>query len=338
MKQKTLLLPYLLLAAIVLSACAPVYKCGDPIPAKKSIFWGKNLKTVIIERDTLCARLSASELQVDSLSKDTTKYKSKIKDQKRLFTMLDDEYRQLNAEYDSLLMTKDKLGSDLSALSNEKKSESEKLNKALKLKSDELDAKSIELKAKSSELSEKERLLAEREKSLKELQAIIARQDSVSKRLNDILRKALLGFKADELSVELKNGKVYVSMSDKLLFKSGSSAVESKGVEALKVLAGVLVKNTDIEIAVEGHTDNVPMKGASAIKDNWDLSVIRATSIVRILTQEYAVSPINVTASGRGEFMPRASNETAEGRAKNRRTEIILSPKLDEVMELLNSK
>lgn len=337
MMKKSQLLSLLLLALIAFSSCAPVYKCGDPIPAKKSIFWTKNLRTVIVERDTLCARLTLSEAQVDSLEKDTVRYKAQINDQKRVFGLLDGEYRQLNAEYDNLLMTKDKLGNDLSALSNEKKSESEKLNKALKLKSDELDAKSVELKAKSGELTEKERLLAEREKSLKELQAIIARQDSVSKRLNDILRKALLGFKADELSVEMKNGKVYVSMSDKLLFKSGSSAVESKGVEALAVLAGVLVKNPDVEIAIEGHTDNVPMRG-TAVKDNWDLSVMRATSIVRILTQEYAVSPINVTASGRGEFVPRASNETAEGRASNRRTEIILSPKLDEVMKLLNSK
>lgn len=329
--KKTVLLSLSAITMILLNACAPVYKCGDPIPAKKSIFWSKNLKTVITERDTLCARLSASEVQVDSLRKDTTKLKSQARENKRLFQMLDGEYRQLNSEYDSLLQTKDKLGSDLNTLKKEKSSESEQYNKALKQKSDELNSK-------SKELAEKERLLAEREKSLKELQAIIAKQDSVTKRLNDILRKALLGFKADELSVEMKNGKVYVSMSDKLLFKSGSYAIESKGVEALKVLAGVLVKNQDIEIAVEGHTDNIPMKGSSAIKDNWDLSVMRATSIVRILTQEYAVSPMRVNASGRGEFMPKESNDTPEGRAKNRRTEIILSPKLDEVMELLNSK
>lgn len=335
--KKTYLFPFLLVLSLVFTACAPVYKCGDPIPAKKSIFWSKNLRTVIVERDTLCVRLTASEAQVDSLEKDTAKYKAEILDQKRVFGLLDGEYRKLNSEYDNLLMSKDKLGNDLSALQKAKLAESEKLNMALSQKSDELNAKSEELKSKSDLLTEKERLLAEREKSLKELQAIISRQDSVSKRLNDILRKALLGFKADELSVEMKNGKVYVSMSDKLLFKSGSAAVESKGVEALAVLAGVLVKNSDIEIAVEGHTDNVPMRGTT-IKDNWDLSVMRATSIVRILTQEYAVSPLSVTASGRGEFMPRASNDTPEGRASNRRTEIILSPKLDEVMKLLNAK
>jgi chemotaxis protein MotB len=123
-------------------------------------------------------------------------------------------------------------------------------------------------------------------------------------------------------------------MSDKLLFKSGSSAVEDKGKDALKLLADVLDKNTDIDILVEGHTDNVPIK-TSVYKDNWDLSVARATSIVRILTNDYKIVPTRLTASGKGEFFPKADNETSEGRAKNRRTEIILSPKLDELMKLL---
>jgi chemotaxis protein MotB len=124
-------------------------------------------------------------------------------------------------------------------------------------------------------------------------------------------------------------------MSDKLLFKSGSVAVENKGKEAIKLLADVLGKNPDIDILIEGHTDNVPIKTA-VYKDNWDLSVARATSIVRILTEEYKIEPTRLTASGKGEFSPRASNETPDGRALNRRTEIILSPKLDEIMKLLN--
>jgi chemotaxis protein MotB len=190
------------------------------------------------------------------------------------------------------------------------------------------------LKAKSDELNNKENLLSDREKALEEMQLIIHRQDSITKRLNSILRNALLGFNSDELSVEIKNGKVYVSMSDKLLFKSGSSAVEEKGKEALKLLAEVLNKNTDIDILVEGHTDNVPIKTA-VYKDNWDLSVARATSIVRILSLDYKIASTRMTASGKGEFFPKADNETTEGRAKNRRTEIILSPKLEEIMQLI---
>lgn len=207
-------------------------------------------------------------------------------------------------------------------LLNDNMTQAEQYNTALKLKTEELNAK--------------EKLLQERENALRELQQTIARQDSITRRLNDILRNALLGFQSDELSVEIKNGKVYVSMSDKLLFKSGSASVEVKGKEALKVLAEVLDKNPDIDILVEGHTDNVPIRNA-VYKDNWDLSVARATSIVRILTDDYKIDPTRLTASGRGEFLPRATNATPEGRASNRRTEIILSPKLDEIMQLLKT-
>tara|TARA_R110000737_G_scaffold224336_3_gene239340 strand:+ start:18811 stop:19683 length:873 start_codon:yes stop_codon:yes gene_type:complete len=186
-------------------------------------------------------------------------------------------------------------------------------------------------------LKEREATIAEREKALREMKAIISRQDSITNRLNATLRNALLGFNSDELSVEVKNGKVYVSMSDKLMFKSGVAEMEPKGTEALKLLADILVKNPEIDVLVEGHTDNIPIKTAM-YKDNWDLSVARAASVVRTLTVNYKVAPKQVTPAGRGEFFPKGDNATAEGRAKNRRTEIILSPKLDEVMNLLNGK
>lgn len=206
--------------------------------------------------------------------------------------------------------------SDFESLSSQSSSEQAKLLRALK---------------------EREATIAEREKALSEMRSIVSRQDSITARLNATLRNALLGFNSDELSVEVKNGKVYVSMSDKLMFKSGSADMETKGTEALKLLADVLVKNPDIDVLVEGHTDNVPIKTAM-YKDNWDLSVARAASVVRTLTNNYKVSPKQVTPAGRGEYFPKGDNTTPEGRAKNRRTEIILSPKLDEVMNLLNSK
>ena len=192
----------------------------------------------------------------------------------------------------------------------------------------------LALKQKTEELEDKEKLLEEREHALNELQQVIARQDSIARRLTDVIRNALLGFQSDELSVEIINGKVYVSMSDKLLFRSGSAAIESKGKEAIKMLADVLDKNRDIDILVEGHTDSIPIRTA-VFKDNWDLSVARATSIVRILTTEYNIAPTRLTASGKGEYSPKAPNSTPEGRAVNRRTEIILSPKLEEIMQLL---
>ena len=198
------------------------------------------------------------------------------------------------------------------------------------------ESQSAQLSQKDQDLMNKEKDLQEKERMLREMQAIIARQDELTKKLNQTLRDALVGFNSDELTMEIRDGKVYVSMSDKLLFKSGSNAVEPKGVEALKVLADVLNKNPDIQILVEGHTDNVPIKTA-VYKDNWDLSVARATSITRMMNEKYGVAATRMTASGRGEYFPKASNDTAEGKAKNRRTEIILSPKLDEIMNLLQS-
>lgn len=195
---------------------------------------------------------------------------------------------------------------------------------------------SAQLSQKDRDLMNKNKDLQEKERMLREMQAIIARQDEMTKKLNQTLRDALVGFNSDELTMEIRDGKVYVSMSDKLLFKSGSNTVEPKGVEALKALADVLNKNPDIQILVEGHTDNVPIKTA-VYKDNWDLSVARATSITRMLNEKYGVAATRMTASGRGEYFPKASNDTAEGKAKNRRTEIILSPKLDEIMNLLQS-
>lgn len=195
---------------------------------------------------------------------------------------------------------------------------------------------SAQLNQKDRDLMNKNKDLQEKERMLREMQAIIARQDELTKKLNQTLRDALVGFNSDELTMEIRDGKVYVSMSDKLLFKSGSNAVEPKGVEALKVLADVLNKNPDIQILVEGHTDNVPIKTA-VYKDNWDLSVARATSITRMMNEKYGVAATRMTASGRGEYFPKAPNDTAEGKAKNRRTEIILSPKLDEIMNLLQS-
>ena len=291
----------------MLFSCSPIYKCGETKPTKK-LFVPKIILNVIKERDSLCTTLSAREVQIYNLTKDTTSLNNKIKN--------------LEKRYDNL--------------TNDKLSQSEQFSASLKEKSDELKKKSDELKQKSDELITKEKLLTERGKALNELIKVIAHQDSITNRLNKILHDALLGFKSDELSVYIKNGKVYVSLSDKLLFKSGSAAVETKGIEALKVLAEVLNKNNDIDILVEGHTDNIPIKTV-LYHDNWDLSAARAISIVRILTDEYKIAPTRLTASGKGEYFPRVTNSTPEGRAGNRRTEIILSPKLDELMKLLKT-
>jgi len=177
--------------------------------------------------------------------------------------------------------------------------------------------------------------LAERERTINDLKGIIQKQNDM---VNSILRQvtdALTGFSSDELTVEMRDGKVYIAMSDKLLFRSGSDAVERRGKEALAMLAEVLTKQPDIDIYIEGHTDSQPIKTAR-FTDNWDLSVLRSTSVVRILTTEYKVSSTQIIPSGRSQYFPRADNATAEGRANNRRTEIILSPKLDRLFQMLN--
>ncbi|MBP5393119.1 MAG: OmpA family protein [Bacteroidaceae bacterium] len=176
--------------------------------------------------------------------------------------------------------------------------------------------------------------LKDREKTIAELQKMIAQQNQKVKDLLSSVKDALLGFSSDELTVREEGGKVYVAMSDKLLFESGKAIVNEQGREALGKLAGVLNKQTDIDVYIEGHTDNVPIKTA-VFQDNWDLSVIRATSVVRILTETYGVNPLQILPCGRGEFKPVDVNTTTEGKARNRRTEIIMAPQLDKLFKML---
>ena len=185
-------------------------------------------------------------------------------------------------------------------------------------------------------LSQKKNELSERERTINELQDMINAQNEKVKQLLNSVKDALLGFSTDELTVREKDGKVYVAMSDKLLFQSGSARLDKRGEEALGKLAEVLNKQTDIDVFIEGHTDNKPINTVQ-FKDNWDLSVIRATSVVRILIKNYGVNPLQIQPSGRGEYMPVDDNETAEGRSKNRRTEIIMAPKLDKLFQMLQT-
>ncbi|MEG1498648.1 MAG: OmpA family protein [Bacteroidales bacterium] len=199
------------------------------------------------------------------------------------------------------------------------------------------DALAQKLNQKESELKEKAALLAEKEKRVNELQEILDKKVQEMNALKDKVNDALLGFKDKGLSVYTKNGKVYVSMDEKLLFASGSWTVGPQGREALYEVSNILAKNPDIQVLVEGHTDNVPLKSKGDIQDNWDLSVMRATSIVKILLENKGVNPGQITAAGRGEFVPLVSNDIKENRAKNRRTEIILTPKLNELFQILGN-
>jgi len=187
----------------------------------------------------------------------------------------------------------------------------------------------------SSEISKLSDDLKKREARLKDVEGILARRDAASTALKRKLEQALLGFTKSGLTVELRNGKVYVSLTDQLLFPTGSIVIDDIGRQALVQLARVLKQQPEINISVEGHTDSKKVNNLGQIKDNWDLSVLRATSVVRFLTETEKIEGVRMTATGRGAFQPLASNETADGRSKNRRIEIVLSPKLDELYELI---
>ena len=225
---------------------------------------------------------------------------------------------QMSAQIKNLLRDTTKMGNSIrqyQSMLNMNMTEQEKLNALLNQKKNELN---------------------ERERTINELQQMINAQNEKVQKLLSSVKDALLGFSSDELTVREKDVKVYVAMSDKLLFQSGSARLDKRGEEALGKLAEVLNKQTDIDVFIEGHTDNKPINTVQ-FKDNWDLSVIRATSVVRILIKNYGVNPLQIQPSGRGEYMPVDDNETAEGRSKNRRTEIIMAPKLDKLFKMLQT-
>ncbi|MBK0383353.1 OmpA family protein [Pedobacter sp. SD-b] len=187
----------------------------------------------------------------------------------------------------------------------------------------------------SSEINKLSADLEKREARLKEVEEILKKRDAATNALKEKLQQALLGFQQSGLTVEIRNGKVYVSLTDKLLFSTGSIVIDDKGKQALKELAKVLNTQPEINIAVEGHTDNQKVGNLGQIKDNWDLSVLRATSVVRYLTELQNISPERLTATGKGQYQPIALGNTPEDRSKNRRIEIVLSPKLDELYNLI---
>ncbi|WP_372756305.1 OmpA family protein [Labilibaculum sp.] len=216
-------------------------------------------------------------------------------------------------------------------------SQIKKAQNELRLREDEVLSLEKEMDARKRALDNLQAELNQRDQRLQELEAALSRKDEAVRALKNKVMNALTGFEGNGLSITTKNGKVYVSMDEKLLFKSGSYQVDSRGVEALGHLSQVLAQNKDINVMIEGHTDNVPYNGSGALQDNWDLSVKRATSIVRIIIRNKGIDAQRLTVAGRSKYAPVDSNATAAGRSKNRRTEIILTPKLDELFKILES-
>lgn len=282
------------------------------------------------ERTELKSQMEEARKQIEGLAKDTS--------------VLGNNYRTITMQYDKLNAINEKLQDRYTKLLQGNQEETKKLSSALQMSQEELIKKQDELKVLEEQLNEKKKNLEQlttelkqREARVNELEETIRKKDEAVQALKKKVTDALLGFENKGLTITQKNGKVYVSMDESLLFASGSTKVEAKGEEALKKLAKVLEDNKDINILVEGHTDDVPMKGSGEIKDNWDLSVMRATSIVKIITGNSKVDPTRLTAAGRGEYFPIDPAKTVDARKKNRRTEIILTPKLDELFQLLET-
>ncbi|WP_254846535.1 OmpA family protein [Hymenobacter sp. CRA2] len=239
-------------------------------------------------------------------------------------------YRELSDTYDKLLRNNEKV------LSN-KNDEYQKVAQSLAKREAELGELSANLNKSRNEIDKLSADVKSREARLAELEKALAEKDAAVNALKAKVSNALLAFKSNELQVKVKDGKVYVSLSEQLLFKSGSTKVDPKGQEALTKLAAVLKEQRDVNVVVEGHTDNVPiLKGTAGMQDNWDLSALRATEIARLLTTG-GVQPERVTASGRSQYVPVAQNDSPQNKSLNRRTEIILTPKLDELFQILDS-
>lgn len=266
------------------------------------------------------SNLRTAQQLATTLQEDTARLASDVRKTRRSLT-------DLEANFDYLTKNKDRLSS---ANLNETKA---MLVRMERLQS-ELEQKEEALKAEQARLEEVAVALQARERRVVELESEIARKDSLVLYVQKSVADALLGFQGQGLTVSLKNGKVYVSMDNSLLFNSGSWTVQDKGRLALERLAKVLASNKDVRIEVEGHTDNDAYRGAGQVLDNWDLSVMRATAVTKILTGK-GVDAARVSAAGRGEFQPLVPNDTPENKAKNRRTEIIISPRLDALANLV---
>ncbi|MBL7848192.1 MAG: OmpA family protein [Cyclobacteriaceae bacterium] len=264
-------------------------------------------------------RLRDLEEQQAKLAADTATLGEQKRLTQRQLAELTMEYDKLNAYYKNLMTSSGKMNRDLIEQRDQLFAIQENLDKTRKL-NDSLSTS-----------------LLERERKVKELETILARKDKAVQDLKKKISDALLGFKENDLTVQVKNGKVYVSLAEQLLFKSGSVEVDDKGVAALRQLAVALKDNKDVQVMVEGHTDNVPIGRKSPyMQDNWDLSVMRATSITRILTNA-GVKTTQILATGRGEYAPLMPNTSDANRQKNRRTEIIVTPHLDELFKILET-
>ena len=271
----------------------------------------------------LTADLNTQMLKVQQLEKDTLTLSRRLRQSER-------DLAKATRDYDELLKN----------FAQQNASNQNQMNKLfgdLDKAKDDLVAKQALLKAQQDSLEAAKTVLAAKEARINEMQSILDQKEAEVKALKNKVSAALKGFEGSGLNAMEKDGKVYGSMDEKLLFASGSWNINEQGLKAIKQLAGVLETEKEISVLIEGHTDNVPYRGSGQVKDNWDLSVLRATAVVKAILASGEIDPVRLSASGRSEYLPVNSNDNAEARAKNRRTEIILTPNLDKLFELIQN-
>jgi len=324
-----------LLGFALLGACVPERKLEE---AKAKLTTCESslaeIKKAVMENEAKVAELKdkavLTEKDMISLKRDSTVNGNNLRNLTAKYDKLNSVNEQLMDRYTKLVAGTEK---DNAKLSGQLQLTTEQLLK----KQDELKLLEGALNKQKGELDVLGSELKKRETRVNELEDILKKKEQAAADLRKKLSDALVGFENKGLTITQKNGKVYVSLDESLLFASGKTNVEAKGVEALKNVAKVLEQNTDINVMVEGHTDDVAMKGSGEIKDNWDLSVMRATSVTKIMLAAAKIDPARITSAGRGEFFPLDKGKTPEARKKNRRTEIILTPKLDELLKVLEN-
>ncbi|MCW5899951.1 MAG: OmpA family protein [Flavobacteriales bacterium] len=315
----------------LLAASIAVSLFAACVPARKYEEANARNKAMQAEVDAANARARDAQAAFDELKAGHDVLKKRVGELERDTTVLGGSLRQMTTQYDKINTLNNELLDKYNKLLSGQGSENRKLLTDLEALRLDLMNKEDSVMALAKRMGEKEALLKDREAKLAELQADLAAKDAAMRDLRQRVSQALTGFEGRGLTVEQRNGRIYVSMDNKLLFPSGSAAVDAKGRELIGKLAKAIENEKDLNIMVEGHTDTDRVTAGAAFKDNWDLSVLRATSVVRILQESSRIDPVRITASGRGEYIPVDPGD----KAKNRRIEIILAPDLRELYELV---
>jgi len=324
---------YIIMGVTLLGSCVPTSEFtqlsqkSSSLQTERDDLMAEN-EYLTVENREMSAKIDQVEEMQKKIVEDSIRIYKRVEELQNEVAQLDRKYKDLESTHEALLRGNAR---ETRRLLNELQTTQEDLTRKQQLLK-ELEAN---VAGQRQDVNRLQAELEARNARLMEMEDMLYQKDRVLDELREKVAEALLGFEGQGLTVTRKDGKVYVSLEEKLLFKSGSTVVDPNGVRALKQLAVVLANNPEINIMIEGHTDDVPFRKGSSIKDNWDLSVMRATSIVRILLDGSGIDPTRLTVAGRGEFLPVDAAKTTEARRRNRRTEIILSPDLSEIFSIL---